>query len=79
MPRSTAIFVCTACGGETARWAGQCPHCQAWNTLQEFEARRTESKRTSSIRQTRMAAASRAIPLDQVSAEAAPRLKLDWG
>lgn len=29
-------FVCSDCGGTTAKWQGQCPHCKAWNTLQEF-------------------------------------------
>lgn len=28
-------FVCTACGGESPKWVGCCPDCQAWNTLQE--------------------------------------------
>jgi DNA repair protein RadA/Sms len=38
--RSTAsIFVCEACGGQTAKWQGQCPHCAAWNTLTERSAR----------------------------------------
>ena len=40
MPKSTITFVCTDCGGESLRWAGQCPHCQAWNTLQEFQIRK---------------------------------------
>ena len=30
-------FVCTECGGTTIKWQGQCPHCRAWNTLQEFK------------------------------------------
>lgn len=42
-PRSKAKvrteFVCSECGGTTAKWAGQCPHCKAWNTLQEFTLR----------------------------------------
>ncbi|WP_417201690.1 DNA repair protein RadA [Sutterella wadsworthensis] len=29
-------FVCSECGGTTAKWMGQCPHCKAWNTLKEF-------------------------------------------
>ncbi|WP_440997356.1 DNA repair protein RadA [Arhodomonas sp. SL1] len=33
--RSRRAFVCTACGGESAKWAGQCPDCGAWNTLEE--------------------------------------------
>ncbi len=77
MPRTTIIFVCTSCGGESPRWAGQCPHCQAWNTLQEFEMKRPEPRRGKS-EQPRLSSPSRAVPLTQVSAEAAPRLKLDW-
>ncbi|MBO0686123.1 MAG: hypothetical protein J2P45_23490, partial [Candidatus Dormibacteraeota bacterium] len=37
MPRASAVFVCRECGGEALRWAGQCPHCRAWNTLEEFQ------------------------------------------
>lgn len=29
-------FVCSECGGTAPKWMGQCPHCRAWNTLQEF-------------------------------------------
>ena len=29
------IYACTACGYETPRWAGRCPGCGAWNTLEE--------------------------------------------
>ncbi len=32
--RTTAFF-CTECGGEFAKWMGQCPACKAWNTLVE--------------------------------------------
>jgi DNA repair protein RadA/Sms len=80
MPKSTVTFVCTSCGGESPRWAGQCPHCQAWNTLQEYEVRRPDSKRAAKQAGAvaRMASPSRAIPLSQVSAEAAPRLALAW-
>jgi DNA repair protein RadA/Sms len=38
MPRATSIHVCSVCGHETPRWAGQCPGCGEWNTLVE-EAR----------------------------------------
>ena len=27
------VFVCDSCGGQTAKWQGQCPHCTEWNTL----------------------------------------------
>jgi DNA repair protein RadA/Sms len=38
MPRSASIYVCSACGQDSPRWAGQCPGCGEWNTLVE-EAR----------------------------------------
>ncbi|MDZ7841392.1 MAG: DNA repair protein RadA [Gammaproteobacteria bacterium] len=35
MARSRTLFQCTECGGQAAKWAGQCPDCGAWNTLVE--------------------------------------------
>ena len=35
-PRSS--FVCRECGGTTPKWAGQCPGCGAWNSLEEAVA-----------------------------------------
>ncbi len=34
-PKSKTVYVCGACGYETARWSGQCSSCGAWNTLEE--------------------------------------------
>jgi DNA repair protein RadA/Sms len=28
-------YVCASCGGISPKWAGQCPDCQEWNTLEE--------------------------------------------
>ncbi|VAX14275.1 DNA repair protein RadA, partial [hydrothermal vent metagenome] len=35
MSRSRTVFSCSACGGESPKWVGQCPDCAAWNTLTE--------------------------------------------
>lgn len=35
MAKDKAVFSCTACGGQTPKWTGQCPHCGEWNTLAE--------------------------------------------
>jgi len=35
-PRS--IYVCSECGGQSTKWQGQCPHCEAWNGLVESVA-----------------------------------------
>ncbi len=36
--KKKTFFYCTECGNETAKWAGQCPACGAWNTLVEAPA-----------------------------------------
>src|SRR6266581_3864383 len=67
-------FVCTECGGESLRWAGQCPHCRAWNTLQEFQVRKAAKDSRSRPLQP-----ARAIPLSEIAPEDSPRTKLAWG
>ncbi len=34
MPRLRTSYVCAACGERTPQWQGQCPSCEAWNTLE---------------------------------------------
>ena len=43
MKQKTA-FYCTQCGNETAKWAGKCPSCGAWNTLVEQPENRLSVK-----------------------------------
>src|ERR1051326_3872787 len=74
MPKSTITCVCTECGGESLRWAGQCPHCQAWNTLQEFQVRKVSGQRGA----PRAAERPRPKPLTELAAEDAPRMRLAW-
>ena len=76
MPKSTITFVCTDCGGESLRWAGQCPHCQAWNTLQEFSVRKAAAGRTGPPAKSR--GLSKPIALSEVASEPAPRRALAW-
>lgn len=37
MAKAKKAYVCSDCGGSSSKWAGQCPDCGAWNTLQEFK------------------------------------------
>ena len=37
MAKVKKVFACTACGGTQARWAGKCPDCGAWDTLEEHK------------------------------------------
>ena len=74
MAKSTITFVCTDCGGESLRWAGQCPHCHAWNTLQEFQVRKAAKEN-----RARPLEPARALPLSEIAADGAPRQRLGWG
>jgi DNA repair protein RadA/Sms len=74
MAKTNITFVCAECGGETLRWAGQCPHCQAWNTLQEFQVRKPARGREPAKR----LGAARPIPLSEIDSESAPRKTLAW-
>ena len=74
MAKSTITFVCTECGGESLRWAGQCPHCRAWNTLQEFQVRKAPGDTKARPLET-----ARAVSLTDIAAEDAPRSRLAWG
>jgi DNA repair protein RadA/Sms len=38
MARSSPVFICSECAGETLKWQGQCPHCSAWNSLEQRAA-----------------------------------------
>lgn len=40
MAKVRSVHVCTECGAQTPRWQGQCPQCNAWNTLVESVAER---------------------------------------
>lgn len=31
------VFLCTECGAEHSKWAGQCSECKQWNTIVEYK------------------------------------------
>lgn len=35
MAKEKTQYVCNECGGTSPKWQGKCPHCSAWNTLEE--------------------------------------------
>ncbi len=44
MSKTKVVYFCRDCGAQQPKWAGQCPDCGAWNTLQEelYQAPATE-------------------------------------
>jgi DNA repair protein RadA/Sms len=38
--RAGSVYLCSACGNESPKWFGRCPHCGEWNTaVEESRAR----------------------------------------
>ncbi|MGH8632167.1 MAG: ATPase domain-containing protein, partial [Burkholderiales bacterium] len=67
MAKTKTVFSCTECGGQTLKWQGQCPHCNAWNTLVETVAEKPGT------RYQPLAEASRLTTLKEVEASEEPR------
>jgi DNA repair protein RadA/Sms len=72
MARSS-VFVCSACGAESAKWRGQCAGCGAWNTLAE-EARGVPAAGGRGRGGPARARALRPVPLAEVEAPRYARL-----
>jgi DNA repair protein RadA/Sms len=35
MAKAKSVYTCNECGASSPKWVGQCPSCNAWNTLHE--------------------------------------------
>jgi DNA repair protein RadA/Sms len=68
MAKAKTIYSCTECGGQTLKWQGQCPHCNAWNTLVE-----TIAEKTSASRYQPLAESSKLQKLGDIEAREEPR------
>ena len=68
MAKQKTVHACTECGGQTAKWQGQCPHCGQWNTLVETVATPAPTRF-----QTVAGAASPVRSLASVEAKDTPR------
>ncbi|WP_261565702.1 DNA repair protein RadA [Frankia gtarii] len=67
--RATAGFRCSGCGTESVRWAGRCPRCQEWGTL--------EAQAPAPRRATGLGSVGRAAVATEVTAPAQPVMSVD--
>jgi len=67
--RDRSAFVCTECGADFPKWAGQCSECGAWNSLTEIKLPSTSSSGASSTNRAAgyAGAAPELTPLAEVS------------
>jgi len=70
--RLKSVFSCTECGGQTPKWAGQCPHCSAWNTLVETAVE--AGAKSGAHRFSSLGGSSEVVALADVEAQEFPRL-----
>lgn len=52
MAKAKTVYTCTECGGQAPKWQGQCPSCNAWNTLVETIAEASSASRFASLAKT---------------------------
>src|SRR5579863_6122966 len=74
MPRPISVFVCSACGGETLKWQGQCPACGEWNSLEQRAVRRPSVARSGSGSGAPGSTGAAAVRLDSRADLGLPRL-----
>jgi DNA repair protein RadA/Sms len=63
MAKDKTIYTCSECGGTSPRWLGQCPSCNAWNTLEE-----TVAEVISGTRNQRFQSLAKAAPVATLAA-----------
>lgn len=73
MARVKTVYICTACDHRLPKWAGRCPACGAWNTVEES----VEAPRTAAAPPT--VDAVDPIPLSQVPVDAGGELRVRTG
>jgi DNA repair protein RadA/Sms len=80
------VHVCAQCGFQSAQWHGQCPGCEAWNTLVEERVRPARSEaRSGGTRGSRRSSETAAAPgrrppvLREVGASAVKRMSTGIG
>ena len=75
MAKSKTIYSCTECGATSPKWQGQCPGCNAWNTLVETLA----EKATPNSRFESLAPTAKLQNLSEIEAREVERISTGIG
>ena len=72
MARDGAVYVCQSCGSVQGKWAGQCPACNAWNTMVE----ESQSRPPGALAPAKSSRGQRGLAFETLAAEtpAPPRI-----
>jgi len=66
MAKTKTAYVCNECGATSPKWVGQCPACNAWNSLSETVMAAPTASRVARLVP---GAAAQAAPLNMIEAE----------
>ena len=77
--KAKTVFLCTNCGNETAKWAGRCPSCGQWNTLEEYTPPAASTGRKAAAPAAHATAVSRPKRLSEIQPEEASRFSTGMG
>ena len=72
-------FYCTECGNETAKWFGQCPACNAWNTMVEAPAAAAGKSKAGAVKAAGGLRLSRALPISELDSQEEIRFSTGLG
>ncbi|MFC5301069.1 DNA repair protein RadA [Azospira restricta] len=75
MSKSKTVYTCSECGASLPKWQGQCPACNAWNTLVES----VEEKASPAARFQSLAPAAKLQNLAEIEAREAERIATGIG
>ncbi|WP_269716821.1 DNA repair protein RadA [Caulobacter sp. NIBR2454] len=72
MARDGAVYACQSCGAVQTKWSGQCPACNAWNSLVE----EVQSRPPGSLAPSKSAKSARGLNFEGLESEtpAPPRI-----
>lgn len=73
MPKTAIRYVCSSCAAEQSKWAGRCPDCGAWNSLEETAV--TAAPRAG-LRSSATGAAQRPEPLPKSGSDSVRERRL---
>lgn len=80
MAQPRTVYICSDCGHESPRWAGQCQGCGNWNTLvEEIRARPSAQSRAAGLPSGGTGQAAKPTRLSDIRAEEHPRLSTGIG
>ncbi len=71
--KATIHFICSDCGANHSKWAGQCSDCGAWNTIVEFKESASRAGAASAMARGYSGSKESVTKLSKIKPEESPR------